>query len=169
MSINHFEFRYAYLSSRYPVTIKLGEFPGRVFPTADNAYWVLIYPDMMEKLSYSDGADIQEMLNTMNAIEANRHGTVRMVDTFRRNRAFIVPEDVKVNAMRTVTEAKFDQHPNLRAKLIKTNGHTLFYINTWEDTFWGVKVTDTRTYVGKNWLGRILMDLREAYLKETAG
>ena len=168
MSINHFEYRYAYLSSRYPVTIRLEDFPGRVFPSAFNGYWALIYPDAVDRLSYPEGADSRAMLDTMSAIDADRYGTHRLTETFKHNRAINVPEDVWVDTMRKVVRAKFDQHPNLRKMLVKTNGHRLFNINTWDDTFWGIRVDEWRNYIGKNWLGVILMDLRDAYLKETA-
>jgi len=63
----------------------------------------------------------------------------------------------RISAMRSVLEAKFDQHPDLAANLDGTGGAELVEGNTWGDTFWGV---DTDTGRGENHLGRLLMELR---------
>ena len=165
MSINHFEYRYSFLSSKHPVNIT---YESRIYPSADNLYWAMIYPDWAEKLSYLPGADTRQILAVITPPELNRMGVHRMVENFRDSRTNIVPEETQVSTMRLVTKLKFDQCPNLRERLIKTNGHKLFNMNTHGDVFWGVVVDDSRTYIGRNWLGKILMDLRAEYLKETA-
>jgi len=167
MSISHFQYSYAYLSSHYPISVVLDEYPGRVFPSADNAYWALIYPDMLNRLSYSENADSRERLNTMNANEANCAGIHRSIETFKSNRALALTEKTKLRAMERVTQAKFDQHPTFKEKLMNTRGHRLFNHNTWGDRFWGLSVDSNGTWIGDNHLGKILMKLRAKYLKET--
>lgn len=68
----------------------------------------------------------------------------------------------RIGAMRLVLEAKFDQHPDLAAKLDGIGDASLVEGNTWGDTFWGV---DTETGQGENHLGELLMELRASRRK----
>jgi predicted NAD-dependent protein-ADP-ribosyltransferase YbiA (DUF1768 family) len=52
--------------------------------------------------------------------------------------------------------AKFVAHPDLRAKLLATGERPLVEGNHWGDRFWGV--CDGQ---GENWLGRILVRVRD--------
>lgn len=73
-------------------------------------------------------------------------------------------EDVKVDIMRKVVKAKFDQNPEIREKLIATGDRCLIECNVWHDMFWGVS-----SGKGRNMLGRILMDLRKEYKEAEHG
>jgi ribA/ribD-fused uncharacterized protein len=66
-------------------------------------------------------------------------------------------ESVKVGVMRTAVTAKFTQHPELRALLLST-GEAKLVEHTENDDYWG----DGGDGSGKNMLGRILMQVREA-------
>lgn len=65
-------------------------------------------------------------------------------------------DNIKVKYMYTLVRQKFKQHKDLAQKLLDTNGEVLTEGNYWGDTFWGVCKG-----VGENWLGRILMKVRE--------
>ena len=65
-------------------------------------------------------------------------------------------EEVKLNVMRKALLAKFIQHPELRDKLIKTGNRDLIEHSPY-DSFWG----DGGDGSGKNWLGRLLMEVRD--------
>lgn len=67
-------------------------------------------------------------------------------------------EQVKVKIMEEIVRCKFDQHPDLKEKLIDTGDRLLIEGNTWNDTFWGVCKGK-----GKNNLGLILMKIRKEY------
>ena len=67
-------------------------------------------------------------------------------------------EQVKVGIMEEIVRAKFTQHPELAAKLLATGDKVLVEGNHWGDICWGV---DTRTGLGENHLGKILMKIRE--------
>lgn len=71
-------------------------------------------------------------------------------------------ENVKVQIMRDLVYAKFDQNPDLLEKLINTGDEYLEEGNTWGDRIWGVV-----NGVGANLLGQILMEVREE-LKDKA-
>lgn len=65
-------------------------------------------------------------------------------------------EQIKLDVMRWVIRAKFEQNPKLKAKLMATKGMILQEGNGWGDTFWGMTEG-----VGQNWLGRIIMEYRD--------
>lgn len=69
-------------------------------------------------------------------------------------------DEIKVDIMREIVQAKFDQHEHLREMLLATEDAILEEGNHWGDTFWGVCRGK-----GLNMLGKILMDLREQYAK----
>ena len=69
-------------------------------------------------------------------------------------------EDIKVNVMRDVVKAKFEQNGDLKDALLATNDAYLEEGNTWGDRTWG-----TVNGSGANLLGQILMNVREK-LKE---
>lgn len=66
----------------------------------------------------------------------------------------------KVHVMYELLQQKFSVEP-LRGKLIATGDSELIEGNHWHDTFWGV--CNGR---GENWLGRLLMRVRDE-LKDT--
>lgn len=58
--------------------------------------------------------------------------------------------------------AKFEQNPDLRAKLIATRNRPLVEYAPWGDTYWGVN----KNYVGRNMLGTLLMLVRATLGRE---
>jgi ribA/ribD-fused uncharacterized protein len=66
----------------------------------------------------------------------------------------------RLTVMRELVTEKF-RNPLLRSMLLATDDATLIEGNTWGDRFFGVYKG-----VGENWLGRILMDVREACRRE---
>lgn len=73
-------------------------------------------------------------------------------------------ESIKVSCMREVVKAKFDQHDDLRLKLIETGAALLVEGNNWKDFFWG-----RCEGKGLNVLGSILMELRGYYFWRDVG
>jgi len=65
-------------------------------------------------------------------------------------------ESVKVSIMREAVLAKFTQHENLK-QLILSTGDADIIEHTANDDFWG----DGGNGRGKNWLGRILVEVRD--------
>jgi ribA/ribD-fused uncharacterized protein len=64
-------------------------------------------------------------------------------------------EQEKIAVMLTLLRVKFSI-PDLARRLVETGDEDLVEGNTWGDTFWGVC-----NGVGENWLGRLLMQVRE--------
>ena len=65
-------------------------------------------------------------------------------------------EQIKIREMYLIVLEKFQQHPDLRQKLMDTGYAYLVEGNYWHDTFWGVC-----NGAGWNHLGQILMRVRE--------
>lgn len=68
-------------------------------------------------------------------------------------------DEERVDVMREVLALKFDQHPDLRRKLMETGNRPLWE-DARDDLFWGAGTPRKR---GQNWLGRLLMELRSEY------
>ena len=87
--------------------------------------------------------------------------------TYRNNKeAFQAQKSIKdgnmrnrtmeMEEMRAIVYAKFSQNPELAAQLLATGEAHLEAGNTWGDDFWG-----TVNGIGANYLGKILMQVRE--------
>ena len=68
-------------------------------------------------------------------------------------------EQIKLQVMMDLVWLKF-QEPSLAARLVETAGRDLIESNHWNDRFWGVCGG-----VGDNWLGRILMTVRDTIIE----
>lgn len=76
-------------------------------------------------------------------------------------------EDVKDQVMYDVCYAKFSQDIKLRNRLLDTDNMELVEGNYHGDRCWGMTFSQkTRTWIGENRLGIILMKLREDIRKE---
>lgn len=75
------------------------------------------------------------------------------------NRAGWKDSDISIYWMLKCLRLKF-KHPRLAEELVKTYPRKLIEGNTWGDDFWGcVRTPDG--WRGDNWLGKILMHIRE--------
>lgn len=91
---------------------------------------------------------VRETFATMNPSTAKREG----------RRVTLRPdwEEVKYQVMYEICLAKFTQNRELRERLLTTGDEYLEEGNTWGDRIWG-----TVNGQGNNWLGKILMQVRE--------
>ena len=67
-------------------------------------------------------------------------------------------EKIKDNVMYEIVKRKFTINKELQQKLLETKEEELVEGNWWHDTYWGV---DSKTGIGQNKLGKILMKVRE--------
>lgn len=133
--ITDFRGEHAFLSNFWMFPI---EYEGILYPSTEHAYQAAKYYDRERK------ERIAAMPKPGQAKRAGQEPGIR--EDWR---------DVSIAVMREVCEIKF-QDPVLRAKLDATKGEILVEGNTWGDTFWGIC-----NGVGENWLGRILMEIRD--------
>lgn len=67
-------------------------------------------------------------------------------------------EEIKDNVMYEIVKRKFTINKELQQKLLETKEEELVEGNWWHDTYWGI---DSKTGIGQNKLGKILMKVRE--------
>lgn len=146
--IDRFDGEYAFLSNFFegplPVVLK-----GRAFRTAEHAY---------QACKFADPAQQHAIQIAETPGQAKRLGT-----TFQPLRPGW--DDMKIRVMTAVIQAKFAPTTELAHKLMLTGDQQLVEGNTWGDRFWGCVLEPgpkEGTWVGRNELGRILMEHRRA-------
>lgn len=133
-----FDKEYAFLSNFYPCEVN-------AYKSAEAAY---------QAQKCENPAD-RERFTALDAGPAKRLG--RMVN--------VRPgwNEMRVDVMRDVVHSKFSSHPELALQLIATGDAELIEGNYWHDNFFGDCVCPVCAKTpGQNWLGKILMDEREA-------
>jgi len=142
-TINDFHGEYFWLSNFYPVEILLDEpWP---YASVEHAY-------MSQKSR--DPAWKRFCRDTKNAADVKTASyNIQLRGDW---------EHIKEDVMRTCLVQKFGvPESKLQDLLLGTGNKTLVEGNTWKDTFWGV---DTKTGIGKNKLGTMLMEIRSQLL-----
>ena len=131
---------YYFLSNFYPCDIICNDFSTPItFKNSEAMFQAMKCPSRVREFS------------NLSAQEAKRLGRhVNLREDW---------EEVKDEIMKYCLRSKFDQNPELKAELIKTNGLHLEEANTWGDKYWG-----TVNGEGKNMLGKLLMELRDEYI-----
>lgn len=125
-----------FLSNFYKCEIKYGHF---TYNSSECAY-------MSEK---REDLKWKEFCSTSSAAEVKKKSrSVKIRPDWDR---------IKIRVMFDVLRIKFSI-PELREKLLATGDQELIEGNDWNDTFWGV---DKNTGEGRNFLGRILMHIRQ--------
>lgn len=147
--INYFQGRYRFLSNFWFARIK---WKGIVFPTNEHAYqWAKTEDKSWKK----------KILEAIKPGEAKKLGKwCPMIPDFIEKR---------VDIMYDINLAKYNQHYELKEKLIETFPRQLIEGNKWHDNFWG----QCNCYnclnaprPGWNQLGAILMNIRTKFIKE---
>jgi ribA/ribD-fused uncharacterized protein len=126
----------AFLSNFYPAQT---EYEGVVYKTSEHAFQAAKSLDPRDRDYIRSGAE---------ASDAKRMGqAIQLRDDWN---------DVKIQVMRDCLKSKFTRNPALAKKLVATGDLELVETNWWGDDYWG-KCTEN----GQNWLGKLLMELRE--------
>lgn len=139
--IASFDGEYRFLSNFWMASV---EYEGIVYPSSEHAY-------QAAKTLNKDIRSAFAQITSPGAIK-------KMGQTITLRPDW---EDVKINVMRDIVTAKFEQNPELMEKLMATKGRELIEGNTWGDTFWG----ECPIGKGRNELGKILMSIRDDITK----
>lgn len=128
-----------FVEYRFLSNFELGEvvFEGIKYPSSENAY---------------------QAAKSLNTDVRKKFINIEPGDSKKLGRKIIVRNDwekVKYNIMYEIVLDKFTRNKNLGDLLVNTGDKYLEETNHWKDDVWGVC-----DGVGKNWLGRILMDVR---------
>lgn len=140
MAINSFRGDYRFLSNFYSVWVPL---EGHWYPSTEHAYQAAKTEDPKQRA---------EICNSATPGEAKRLGKELSLRSGW--------ESLKIGYMRYLVWYKFMMYPDLGKLLTDTGNEELIEGNTWGDTFWGVC-----NGKGENWLGRILMEVRDQVRK----
>lgn len=126
-----------------PVTVDVGR-GEHAFPTSEHAY------------AAAKAENLHEYLFIASAVSP---GIAKS-----RGRMCVLRADwetIKFEIMWKILLAKFDQNPDALQVLRETRHRPIYEGNTWGDRIWGVTRTRAGTWVGRNALGKMLMELRE--------
>ena len=135
MKIDSFKGEYFFLSNFYPTKIK---YNGIQYLNNEAAFQAQKCTTMEDRIKFS----------YLNPSDAKRLG-----------RRIILRNDwesVKISIMHDIVFEKFKQNPHLTKKLLDTGDVYLEEGNNWGDRIWG-----TVNGVGRNELGKILMEVRK--------
>jgi ribA/ribD-fused uncharacterized protein len=136
--INGFTGRYTFLSNFYIYPIKWRD---RILMSAEHAY-------QSEKTT--DPIDRETIYNAPNPSQAKRLGGKKYLHSLRADW-----DRIKDAIMLQILREKFFDS-DLRMRLLETGDQELVEMNWWNDTYWGVC-----NGIGKNKLGKLLMQVRE--------
>ena len=71
----------------------------------------------------------------------------------------------KFEIMQYAVDCKFEQNQHIQEKLMTLKDYTLIEGNHWHDNIWGdCKCDKCANILGQNWLGKLLMEIRDDYL-----
>jgi predicted NAD-dependent protein-ADP-ribosyltransferase YbiA (DUF1768 family) len=140
-TIKGFKGKYEFLDNMFNCHIN---FNGEEFINSESAYLANIIKDTKQKSKFyrTTGMEANKLVHRMN-----------------------IREDLNsicINLMYEILKCKFNQNNRLKIKLIETNTDILIYYNYWGETFWGI-CNDK----GNNFLGKILMIIRDEFIKES--
>ena len=140
--INSFKGEYDFLNNRFGCSFV---WQGIRYNNVDTAFYASKYTDEAER----------KVLSRMSA--------EKVVKKSMDCTPSIEWEESKLNIMGSILLAKFDQNPNLKKRLIETDGRILINGNNKHETYWGV---DLYSWRGENHLGKILMTIRDKEKKK---
>lgn len=150
--IDKFTGQYEFLSNFYLHPVR---YAGMTFPSNEHAFQAMKTTNCLDRIPFQ----IQALLPVVLNAEGQNIGPKEMScnQAKRAGRCLMLRPDweqIKITIMTDVCRIKF-QDPCLRKLLLDTGMAELIEGNWWNDTFWGVC-----NGVGKNHLGRILMEIR---------
>lgn len=127
-----------------------------IYPTVEHAYqaakvpYAATYQVYLTNWGYGERRWRERIRKVGSASQARRIGKLASLPV----RSYW--EVSRMSVMRVVLKQKFAPGRPERAQLLETGDALLVEGNTWGDTFWGICGDE-----GENWLGRLLMEIRE--------
>jgi ribA/ribD-fused uncharacterized protein len=138
--IGRFWQEHEFLSNFFPSPIM---WDGREWPTLEHAY------QAAKTLDLSEQEEVRKARTPGESKRLGRRVTIR--DDW---------EEAKIGVMEELLRLKFSD-PDLQERLLATGDAELVEGNNWRDRFWGVTQDKDGSWTGQNWLGRLLMKIRE--------
>lgn len=138
--IDNFSNEYQFLSNFYPETM---EYKGEIYLSSEHAYQAAKATNKEDKKKVMDAPTCHLSKKIGRSIKVRKDW-----------------DNIKDQVMLKILRAKFSD-PELRERLIETDGEELVEGNNWGDTYWGVCKGK-----GKNKLGKLLMQVRDEIIEE---
>lgn len=126
------------------------------FPVKVNGVRILTVEALYQACRFPHRPEVQRKI-----IEQTSPMTAKMVGKPFRNDSRPDWDRVRVKIMRWVLRVKLAMHWSKFSELLASTGDRPIVEDSRKDDFWGAIPTDSRTLVGMNVLGRLLMELRE--------
>lgn len=144
--INSFKGNYRFLSNFYPSPFK--DRKGIIWPTVEHYF----------QAAKSASPFFHKYVSSLSSpAEAKKAG--RRLKEIRHDW-----EQIKLEVMEIALNAKFNQNPELKRKLLATGQEHLIEGNYWHDNYWGdCYCSKCMNIQGQNHLGKLLMKLRNTY------
>jgi ribA/ribD-fused uncharacterized protein len=144
---------YGWMGNMAPYPIKLD---GKVWLTSEALFQSMRYDDV----------SVKEMIR----VEKSPMGAKMKAKKYKGQMVVVPMSELDVENMRKCVKMKFDQHPQLKRQLMNTKDAFIYEDignrNGERHKFWGVKKLSESEADGNNMMGKILMELRDEYLKE---
>ena len=144
---------YGWMGNMAPYPIK---FDGKVWLTSEALFQSMRYDDV----------SVKEIIRG----EKSPMGAKMKSKKYKGQMVVVPMSELDVENMRKCVKMKFDQHPQLKRQLINTKDAFIYEDignrNGERHKFLGVKKLSESEADGNNMMGKILMELREEYLKE---
>lgn len=137
--ILQFKKEYDFLDNAYPVPIT---YEGLVYPSVTSAFYASKSLKKEDRLIFAK-CSIEKA--------KTKGGAIRAYEGWEEKQLEIMEELIRI---------KFWQNPQLLEKLLDTKGCTLIDGNKKKEKFWGLNLI---TWEGENYLGKILMKIRDEY------
>lgn len=168
-------FKHTFLSNFYSVKI---HFQGKSYPSVEHAYISKKFrPDVFKNLSLGQIAELNQIfkmkgiaqeLTDFSNIFFDKNipaGIVKRISNKLKGWGYKNDDwdDIRLDLMINLLWLKFS-NTEMRHLLMKTKGKYLVEGNDWNDTYWGI---NNKTKKGENFLGRIIMKIRDIHEKDT--
>jgi ribA/ribD-fused uncharacterized protein len=133
----------------FPVT-----YNGQLFKTSEALFQALRF----------DNIEIQELIRK----NSSPMGAKMIAKKFKDQMIIEPMSEKDIENMELCLKLKFDQHPLLKEKLIRTKDHRIIEDigsrNGQRHLFWGMK-KENGVWNGNNMMGKLIMNLRDKYIK----
>lgn len=120
------------------------EWKGKLYPTSEHVYH-------SEKF---ESEDLKEKIRNTRSAHDSLKLAHKNKDSYKPNW-----DEIKIGVMKEILQAKTEQHPYVKKKLLESHGRELIE-DSWRDDFWGWGPNKD----GKNHLGKLWMEVREEVL-----
>jgi ribA/ribD-fused uncharacterized protein len=147
-AITSFRGQYKFLSNfaYSPFTVKIQEYH----------YTCKTVEHFFQASKCYDHVQVRKIINAATPRQAKTLGrNVELVDNWDE-----IKNDVMLDGLRAKFNSDYGSFVGLGIKLLLTGDRYLIEGNTWNDRYWGATIQGNRA-VGFNWLGQLLMKVRD--------